>query len=167
MRSEPRRAARTFATFRIVGDGLIPDDITKVLGLVPTQAYAKGQSYTAGPQGGELKGRTGLWYLSTDRLIASDRLATHLSALLYLIFGSPTQVEKWIEKLNQVKRLAERNSFRVVVTCFWDGPAGAKPPTVPRFLIETCKYINAEIVTDFDTDEDSTPDKRELATALD
>ena len=40
-RSESQDAGRIFATFRLAGDGLAPDQVTKILEIVPTQAYAK------------------------------------------------------------------------------------------------------------------------------
>lgn len=72
---------RTFATFRISGDNLVPDEITKLLNIKPTLAYAKGMRYRRGPRSPELVGRTGVWYFSTDQL-KSSHLEEHVTWLL-------------------------------------------------------------------------------------
>jgi Domain of unknown function (DUF4279) len=141
------KSERAFATFRIAGDNLVPDQVTKLLGLQPTLAYAKGQSYKRSPKRPELIGRTGIWYYSTDTF-KSSHLADHLKLLLSQIaLDHP-------ERRNQLKRLLERNSLRAVMTFFWAGPAGAKPPSIPNQVVETLKSIPVDIERDFDTDYD-------------
>ena len=72
------KSEHAFVTFRIAGDALIPDELTDLLGIRPSRAYAKGQSYT-GTGGRPLKGRTGVWFLSSDGKVESDRLSEHIN----------------------------------------------------------------------------------------
>jgi hypothetical protein len=168
-RSDGRRAVRTFATIRIVGDDLVPDQITKLFKLVPTQAYAKGELYNAGSRSGDVRGRTGVWYLSTDQLVASDRLSDHLAFLLMAVVTAPqahaSTAAQLLANIAQLKQLLQRKSLRAVVTCFWAGPAGTKRPTIPRYVSNLLKAIPIEIETDFDDDAEPPNPMRILATA--
>ncbi len=44
-RSQTTEPAIAFATLRVRGDELAPDEITKILKILPTKAYAKGEHY--------------------------------------------------------------------------------------------------------------------------
>jgi len=156
MKSDPSKA---FVTFRIVGDRLDPDQITKFLRIHPTQAYAKGQPYTAGPKSPAILGRTGVWYLSTDQFVASASLNDHFDFLLQALqLGGRRYVRtpggaQLTANLLELRDLMKENSLRAVVTCFWYGAAGTKKPSIPRGTTEVFNLINAEIETDFDADE--------------
>jgi hypothetical protein len=60
----------TFATLRISGDDLVPIEITKIIKIRPTKAYAKGEHYSGGPRSPDLIGRTGVWFFATDGVVA-------------------------------------------------------------------------------------------------
>jgi hypothetical protein len=139
------RSERAFATFRIAGDNLVPAQVTNLLGLQPTLAYAKGQSYKRKPRGPELIGKTGVWYYSTDTL-KSSHLEDHVKQLLSQIALDRS------DRRTQLKRLLEQNSLHAVMTFFWAGPAGAEPPKISSEFIETLKSIPVDIEKDFDTD---------------
>jgi hypothetical protein len=47
-------ADRGLRNVRVGGDDLAPDEVTKVLRIVPTTAYAKGEHYAAVPCGPDL-----------------------------------------------------------------------------------------------------------------
>src|SRR5690348_2084392 len=83
MKSENR--SRAFATLRLAGDALDPDEISRVIKEQPTRAYRKGQKYRTGPHGPEIVGKTGVWYFSTRRKIPSRDLIDHLEALVRLV----------------------------------------------------------------------------------
>jgi hypothetical protein len=150
---------RTFATFRIVGDRLEPDQITNFLKIRPTQAYAKGEQYTAGPRSANLLGRTGVWYLSTDQFVASSDLNDHLNYLLRALqlggrrSDRATDGAQLTANLLDLRRLMDEKALRAVVTCFWYGPAGVRKPSIPRGTAEVFNLIDADIETDFDADE--------------
>jgi hypothetical protein len=59
--------------------------------------------------------------------------------------------------------LLKKKSLRAVVSCFWYGGAGAKPPVVARAIAQFLRLLPlpAEIETDFDTDEE--PETRRFA----
>jgi hypothetical protein len=75
----------TFATLRFAGDGLEPEEISRVVKESPTLADKKGQSYRPGPRSPKITGKTGVWYFSTKRKVQSNDLADHLNALERLI----------------------------------------------------------------------------------
>lgn len=137
------KSERTFATFRVAGDNLVPDDLTAVLGIHPTQAYAKGQRYSRGPRSPDLRGRTGVWLLSSDGQVKSNHLTDHIEWLLNRI--APNRAK--------LKRFIERNSLHAVVSCFWHGPSGAKPPVLPRQARDMIEAIPARLEEDFAADE--------------
>jgi len=144
--TEPLRA---FATLRVAGDDLVPDEVTKVLKIVPTTAYAKGEHYAAGPHSPDLVGRTGVWFFSTKGVVAGNQLADHLAFLARLLLPGSGEVGP----LPRLQQLVRRKSLRVALSCFWHGPAGARKPSVPRSVSDLLKLIPAEIETDFDVDE--------------
>jgi hypothetical protein len=157
MRSDPAGLVKTFATLRVVGDRLVPAEVTRILKIVPTRAYAKGETYKGGERTGDLVGKTGVWYFATDRIVASNDLADHLIFLANLLGGSSPEAVP----LTRLHALLKKKSLRAVVSCFWYGGAGAKPPVVPRAIVEFLRLLPAEIETDFDADEE--PEARRFA----
>jgi hypothetical protein len=151
MRSEPQHTVRTYATFRIVGDDLAPDEITELFKFFPTQACARGETYSAVPRSQDLRRQTGVWMLSTDKLVASDDLNDHLRFLLWLLLRFDPN-----NPLNRLKGVLERYTMQAVVNCFWNGPAGAKHPVISPSMVELLRSIPAKIETDFNSDESST-----------
>jgi hypothetical protein len=152
MRSENPDTRKTYVTFRVVGDSLDPDQITRTLRIVPTIAYAKGEKYAAGKRTGELIGRTGVWCLSTDGVVASDNLKHHLAYLLGILIPGRQDAAP----LLHLQRLLSRDkTLRADLRCFWHGHARAKRPSVPKIVAEVMKLLPATIETDFDVDSGS------------
>ena len=114
--------------------------------MEPTRAYRKGERYFAGPQTGELSGRTGIWLLSTDNVVKSSDLARHLSYLMNLIFESEPG------RAAALSQLLARRDLKAHVSCFWHGKVGVRPPSIPAPVVESFKQLPAYIETDFDTD---------------
>ena len=142
------RSERAFITFRVAGDKLVPEDVTKLLGLKPTLEYAKGARYRRAPNGPELTGRTGVWYFSTDMFMGKP-LEHHIGYLLDRFAGK--------EKLEQFKKFLRENSLHAILTCFWAGPPTQKAPIIPDRLRDFLKSIPVDLETDFDNDMDETP----------
>src|SRR5262245_57278579 len=69
-------SSRFKATLRITGDALIPDDVTHLLGCLPTRAETKGEIRPS-----KHVARTGSW-----RLVASDRNPDDLEGQVAEIF---------------------------------------------------------------------------------
>jgi hypothetical protein len=140
------KRGKAYATFRVAGDNLDPEQVTKLLGMEPTRAHAKGQHYRRSERGQELVGKTGVWYFSTAKVVASDSLEDHVTYLLKLGIAADS------EKAKHLRKLIEGNSLHAAVTFFWSGPPGAKHPSVPKGIIDTFKNIPAKIEEDFDND---------------
>ena len=148
-RPRANEPARAFATLRVAGDALVPDEVTKILKIVPTTAYSKGEHYSGGPRSPDLIGRTGVWFFSTKGVVAGNQLADHLAFLARLLLPGSGEAGP----LPRLQQLLRRQSLRASVSCFWHGPAGARKPSIPRPVTDLLKLVPAEITTDFDTDE--------------
>ena len=78
-------------TFRIFGDTLIPEDITKLLGLEPTRSKTKGQVTTKKKLGATRTAKTGMW-----RLDATDCKPANLDYQIDEIFQNlPDELSLW------------------------------------------------------------------------
>jgi hypothetical protein len=148
----PRQNA--FATLRLSGDRLDPDQISAILRVPPTKAWRKGERYFAGRRAGHLDGRTGTWFLATDDLIKSPDLGPHLDFLTSLLSRGPQNQKEPLVRLQEVM---VRDNLRADVSCFWHGKAGERPPAIPAEKTEKLRALPAEIETDFDTDEPTIP----------
>jgi uncharacterized protein DUF4279 len=157
MKSEGADTRKACVTFRVVGDSLAPEAITKVLRVVPTIQYAKGQTYFAGPSSGDLIGKTGVWSLTTDKIVASDSLRDHLAYLLGMLIPEKRDANPLFQ-LHAL--LARHKDWRADLSCFWHGRFGAKRPSIPKFVAEAMKFLPAAIETDFATDSTAEREQR-------
>jgi len=157
MRSEGSATRKTYVTFRVVGDTLTPEAITKALGVMPTIQYAKGQTYFAGPRTGELVGKSGVWSLTTDQLVASNNLREHLAYLLGVLIPDRQDANPLFE-LHAL--LVKHKDWRADLLCFWHGRTGAKKPSVPKLVGEMMKFLPATMETDFATDSAAAEQRR-------
>jgi hypothetical protein len=130
-----------------MGDRLEPDRVSVVLGTEPTLAYRKGEIYKRTRTGHEIRGRGGLWLLSTRRRFDSLKLQDHFEELLDALF--PDGSSRLIKPLRE---LMERDGLKADVTCFWYGQHGATPPEIPEETRAAFARIGAAIETDFQTD---------------
>ena len=88
-KTEANADGKAFVTLRFAGDDLDPDEISAILPVKSTRAHRKGEAFFAGPRAGNLRGRTGMWFLATDKLVPSDDLQDHLAFVQQLLL-SPT-----------------------------------------------------------------------------
>jgi hypothetical protein len=138
-----------FASLRIRGDSLKPDEITNVLHVFPTVAYAKGMKYEAGARTGTLIGRTGVWLFSTRGIVASENLSQHLNYIARMLVPDAN-----VEPLAKLRNFLEKHKdCRADVSCFWHGNFGEKRPSVPKqlndfsnFCLRTLSWISIPIV---------------------
>ena len=109
---------RTFASLRFMGDRLEPGRITAILGVAPTTAYRKGETFKRS-RGLEARGRTGIWILSSDGRVADRDLDHHLRYLLAVLFpgGSDATV-------GELRKLMHEQQITAAVSCFWYGESG-------------------------------------------
>jgi hypothetical protein len=70
----------THATFRLLGDALDPEEVTRLLGIKPSFARRKGEKY--GNPERPVMSRTGIWALESEKSIMSAELGSHLELLL-------------------------------------------------------------------------------------
>ncbi len=150
-------AERAYASLRVRGDSLDPEQVTRLLGVFPTIAYAKGMKYHAGERTGELIGKTGVWLLSTKSIIASESLNTHLAFLTTILWYGPRQFEPMI-RLHAL--LAKQKDLRADIACFWHGRYGEKRPSIPKSITELLKLIPADLELDFATDSEDAERRR-------
>ena len=147
--STTKSRARTLVTnagINFAGDRLEPERITALLGVEPTVAYRKGDVYNH-VRGREVRGRTGLWRLTTRRELDSAELDEHLASLLEVLF--PEGSTKFVEPL---RALIRELDLEADIDCFWYGEHGATPPEISEGTRAAFAQIGATIETDFDTD---------------
>jgi len=135
---------KAFATLRFAGDELDPREISAVLPVPPTRAHRKGEEFYAGERAGHLRGRTGLWFLATDKLVPSNDLADHLRFIADLL--RPAGDERVID---QLREMLQRANARAHITCFWHGDPGETAPQIPDWLKSAAKRLTADVETDF------------------
>ena len=135
--------AKTFASLRFKGDRLEPSQVTEILDEAPTTAYRKGEIYKRS-RGQEIRGRTGLWLLSSRGHIQSEDLNDHLKYLVKILFPGGSQ-----ERVERLHHLMRDGHVEADVGCFWQGGPGASPPTIAQEVRKALKKLPAEIETDF------------------
>ncbi|MGH7114375.1 MAG: DUF4279 domain-containing protein [Stellaceae bacterium] len=141
---------RAFVTLRFAGDDLDPGEISAVLPVAPTRAHRKGQEFFAGPRAGNLRGRTGMWFLATDKLVSSDDLQDHLAFVEKLL--SPSSGD--ISRIARLRGVLERTHAAAHITCLWRGDHAERAPRIPDRFKSAIKLLNADIETDFAANKD-------------
>ncbi len=136
---------KAFVTLRFAGDDLDPAEISAVLPIKPTRAHRKGEEFFAGPRAGNLRGRTGMWFLATDKLVPSDDLQDHLVFLERLLYPAPDDSSRSVE----LRAILERTHSHAHITCFWRGATGEPSPPILESLKSAVEPLSADIETDF------------------
>jgi hypothetical protein len=104
---------KTYAILRFSGDQLDPCEISSILGIAPSRAYRKGEEYFAGPRTRMVKGRTGIWLLSTDEVVKSSDFDRHISYPVGLIFDHDA------DRAARLHQLIVDRGLNAHVSCFW------------------------------------------------
>jgi hypothetical protein len=147
MKTEAKADCKAFVTLRFAGDELQPEEISAVLTVEPTRAHRKGEAFYAGRRAGNRHGRTGIWFLATDKLVPSDDLGEHLLFVQKLIYPTPGDDTRIIE----LRSVLERSASHAHITCFWRGDPGDPAPQIPSRFKSAIKPLAADIETDFAT----------------
>jgi hypothetical protein len=147
--TEVKADGKAVVTLRFAGDDLDPDEISPLLPVEPTRAHRKGQEFFAGPRAGNLRGRTGLWFLATDKLVPGDDLQDHLAFVQRLLYPFPGDNSR-IAKLHGI---LERTRSAAHVTCFWRGEPGEPAPQIADRFRSAIRPLAAGIETDFAASE--------------
>ena len=149
-KTETKTNCKAFVTLRFAGDDLDPAEISAILRIEPTRAHRKGEVFLAGSHAGKLRGRTGMWFLATDKLVNSDNLNEHLAFVQTLVNPNPTD-DSLVWKL---RAILARTQSRAHVTCFWRGDSGEPALQVPARFKSAMQQLGADIETDFTTSAD-------------
>jgi len=136
---------KAFVTLRFAGDDLDPREISAVLPVAPTRAHRKGEEFVAGKHAGKLHGRTGIWFLATDKLVDSEDLTDHLTFVQELLYPAPDDDGR----IGMLCDILERTHSRAHITCFWHGDPGEPAPQLPDRFTSAVKPLAADIETDF------------------
>ena len=145
MKTDVQTDRKAFVTLRFAGDDLDPRDILAILPIKPTRAHRKGEAFFAGPNAGNLRGRTGIWFLATDKLVTSDDLGDHLRFVQKLLYPEPGDDRR----ISRLRKVLERAHSRAHVTCFWRGDPGETAPKIPAQFKSAIAPLAADIETDF------------------
>jgi hypothetical protein len=107
----------TFATFRIGKDTLVPEDLSRELGLEPSGAHRNGDlMYPRNPTS-DLRQRSGLWSLCTKGRVDSHDVRRHVDWLL----------DRLDPKAAVLARLG-REGCAMDIFCYWCSAAGQGGP---------------------------------------
>lgn len=136
---------KAFVTLRFAGNALDPRDISAILPVEPTRAHRKGEEFFAGTKAGNLRGRTGIWFLATDKLVDSDDLADHLRFVEDLLYPEPGDAAR----ISKLREFLERTHSRTHVTCFWRGDPDERAPQIPAQFKSAIEPLAADIEADF------------------
>ena len=148
---------KTFVTFRLAGDTLDPEEVTRALRAYPTHAHRKGEQFTTGRS--TVVPDTGVWLLSTDKISLSDNFYEHLQLALEIIGFFPVNRSGERDSLRAATRCLEFKQFlqdrklTATLSCFWHGAPRAPSPHVPEELSKFFELIPIGLDIDFDRDE--------------
>ena len=144
-KTDVKAERKAFVTLRFAGDELDPAEISAILPITPIRAHRKGEEFYAGPNAGVLRGRTGIWFLATDKLVDSDDLADHLRLIEAVLYPTPRDDNR----IAAIRDILARTHSRARVTCFWRGDRGEPAPQIPDLFKSAVLPLAADIETDF------------------
>lgn len=144
-KTEAAADRKAFVTLRFAGDDLDPDEISAVLPVKLTRAHRKGEEFFAGARSGNLRGRTGIWFLATDKLVLSDDLRDHLRFVKELLYPTPDDDRRIV----LLRDILSRRQSHAHLTCFWRGDPGEPAPKIPARFKSALEPLAADIETDF------------------
>jgi hypothetical protein len=121
---------------------LEPDRLTNILHIDPTTAYRKGEVYKRS-RGHEVRGRTGLWLLSSKGRVHSSDLGDHLSYLLKILPDSRD------DRMETLRKMLRDGHVEADVSCFWFGSPGSFTPAISNDVIAAFGRLPARIEKDF------------------
>lgn len=136
---ENPNCARTYAAFRLVGDGIDPQTVSRALDLDPSLARAKGEEIPAGRIGRARRQRTGVWSLSTENLLDSTSPERHLVHLLDAV--EPASAE--------LHRLRATDNLQADFFCYWLSATGHGGPEVSPETLGRIAGLQASLGLDF------------------
>jgi Domain of unknown function (DUF4279) len=111
----------TYASLRVAGDALDPDEVSRVLGIQPSLTRRKGEPHG---RSGAINS-TGVWILSSEGAVQSKRLEVHLRYLLERIEGRAPDLQRYVRQ----------RGLELDVPCFWMSATGQGGPVLSADLL--------------------------------
>lgn len=143
--AENPNCARTWASFRLAGDALKPDEISAAVGLTPTLALAKDQEIAGGPVGKKPRHqRTGVWLLGSEHAVASTSLERHLGYLLEAVEPAA----------GAIAAVRQQQDLRADFFCYWASANGDGGPEISPTTLRRVAAMDASLGIDFFDDSD-------------
>lgn len=135
--SENPNCSQTWATFRLAGEDLDPDEVTLLTGVTPSLAFRKGDS-VFNPHTGEkiCERKAGCWAVNTEDDVESTSMERHLVLLLDILEQSRDRIKELI------RRLSLEADFHV----YWVTASGTGGPIITAATLKR--------IADFGTDLD-------------
>jgi hypothetical protein len=112
---------RTYSTLRVFSNLLAPSEITKMLEMVPTRFFRKGDAYAKG----RLRRNANGWFYSTRKLSSSKDTRRHIDLIL----------AKLEEKARILGSLRRKGCKIDITTCWVSGGQGG-PMLMPEQMLK-------------------------------
>lgn len=125
------------ATFRVLGDDLDPDVVTRLLGIEPTQALRRDQLVPTATN--VRRQETGVWLLKSEGKVSSTSLERHL---IYLL----DRIEPQLAALAAYLAAGEATAD---FFCFWLSATGHGGPILSADVMRRVGATGAELGIDF------------------
>lgn len=130
---------RTYAELRIYSGELKRDEMSAMLGVVPTFSIGVGEETPPNSLGRSIKGKINGWFLSSESAVASKDIRHHLDWLI-------ETVRQHVKGLHE---LQERPGVRMSVNCIWWSKQGGGGPTLWPEQMRSLSELNLECSFDF------------------
>lgn len=124
--------AETHATFRITGDQLDPDAITKLLGIEPSFGWRKGDVH--GHPTRPVRSPTGIWAVESKAAVSSTILEEHLAYLLDRI-GEPDP---------SFRSYLRDHDLKPDFFCYWMSATGQGGPAISPGTLKRVADVGAD-----------------------
>ena len=141
--------------FAVRAETLQSNEITRLLGVIPTRAFEKGDPYVGREKSAEGAFREvervrpwGVWHFSTAGLVKDNSVESHGIFLL----------DKLEPAKERIRRLTNDGEYRVVLNIWYVGPSGfTVSGSVMARLAELCEEIT---ITCWEVDEVEKQDRQ-------
>jgi hypothetical protein len=148
-------------SFRVSGDALDPEDVSRFLQTKPQHTHRKGERY--GTERSVILGKTGVWLFSTDEISLSSDIDEHFVMLMTILgliqcvsSGLNRRSYALTDRFKMLQSFLSSRHLRATLTYFWHGTAHAVPPVIPDSIPKIFALVPIEVELDFDHDEDVT-----------
>lgn len=121
----------TFVTLRIYSDTIIPEEITNILQVQPSESVTKGEVY--GINSKKVRKING-WFLTSESFVNSKDCRRHFDFL----------ADKIMPIKNKLKALQNKDC-EIDISCFWSSENGQSGPTLSPKQLKKLAELELEI----------------------